>query len=79
MPVILSDEELQAFHLTESEARLALAIRLYQDDRISIGRAATLAGLNRIEFQRELGRREISLYDREMLENDLKYAGYALK
>jgi predicted HTH domain antitoxin len=80
MPVILSDEELQAFHLTESEARLALALRLFQDDRVTVARGAKIAGMKYLDFQSELAKRQIPLhYDMEMLENDLKYAGYTLK
>lgn len=79
MPVIISEEELRNLHVTESEARLALAVRLYEDGRISIGRAAGLAGLARLEFESELAKREISLYDAEMLENDLQHAGYSLR
>lgn len=77
--MILSEEELRKLHVTEAEARLALAVRLYEDGRISIGRAAGIAGLTRVQFESELAKRKISLYDVEMLENDLKHAGYPLR
>ena len=41
----------QAF---EQEARLLLAVKLYEQDRISTGMAARLAGLERVAFLFEL-------------------------
>jgi predicted HTH domain antitoxin len=40
----------------ESEARLLLAVKLYEMDRISTGAAAKLAGISRVEFMFELAR-----------------------
>lgn len=40
----------------ESEARLLLAIKLYEMDRISTGAAAQLAGVSRVAFMFELAR-----------------------
>jgi predicted HTH domain antitoxin len=40
----------------ESEARLLLAVKLYELDRISTGAAAQLAGLSRVAFMFELSR-----------------------
>ena len=40
----------------ESEARLLLAIKLYEMDRISTGAAAKLAGVSRVAFMFELAR-----------------------
>ena len=34
----------------ESEARLLLAVKLYEMDRITTGAAATLAGMSRVAF-----------------------------
>jgi predicted HTH domain antitoxin len=45
--------EPQAF---EQEARLLLAVKLYEQGRISTGMAATLAGLERVTFLFELQR-----------------------
>ena len=75
MPVVLSDEELESFHISEAEARLALALKLYEDDRVTLARAARIAGLNRMEFQREMAARKIPIhYDLEMLEEDRRHA-----
>jgi predicted HTH domain antitoxin len=40
----------------EAEARLLLAVKLYELGRISTGRAAELAGMSRVEFFFALGR-----------------------
>ena len=40
----------------ESEARLLLAVKLYEMDRITTGAAATLAGMSRVAFIFELSR-----------------------
>ena len=40
----------------ESEARLLLAVKLYELGRISTGTAAQLAGIGRVAFMFELGR-----------------------
>jgi predicted HTH domain antitoxin len=40
----------------ESEAKLLLAVKLYEMDRISTGAAAKLAGMSRVAFMFELSR-----------------------
>jgi predicted HTH domain antitoxin len=40
----------------EVEARLLLAVKLYEMGRVSTGRAAALAGIGRVEFLFALGR-----------------------
>ena len=40
----------------ESEAKLLLAVKLYEMDRISTGAAAELAGMSRVAFIFELSR-----------------------
>ena len=44
----------------ESEARLLLAVKLYEMDRISTGAAAKLAGVSRVAFMFELARFALS-------------------
>jgi predicted HTH domain antitoxin len=40
----------------EAEARLLLAVKLYELDRVSTGAAASLAGMSRVAFMFELAR-----------------------
>ncbi len=39
----------------EAEARLLLAVKLYELDKVSTGMAAKLAGISRVAFMFELG------------------------
>jgi predicted HTH domain antitoxin len=56
-----------------------LALALFQQSKLSFGKARELAGLSVLEFQRELGRRKIPIhYDTADFEQDiatLKTAG----
>ncbi len=71
MSITISDELLQAAQMTESEFRLELAIWLYQQGRITL--ASRLAGLTRLQFQRELNQRGIPIhYTPEDLHEELE-------
>ena len=60
----------------EAEARLLLAIKLYELDRVSTGVAADLAGISRVAFILELARFGLSPLgqDPEELAQDLANA-----
>lgn len=60
----------------EAEARLLLAVKLYELGRISTGRAAELAGMSRVEFFFALGRFGLSPIgvEPDELERDLANA-----
>ena len=61
----------------EAEARLLLAVKLYELGRLTTGRAATLAGMERAEFVfalRRFGASPIGV-DPEELAADLEHAG----
>lgn len=44
----------------ENEARFLLALKLYELGKISSGKAAKIAGLNRLEFLMKLGKYKVS-------------------
>lgn len=72
MNVTVPDDTLAGIELSESEARLDIALGLFADRKATLGRAALIAGLSHAEFQKELGRRRIPIhYDVEDLEADL--------
>lgn len=48
--------------LTTQDAALHLALGLFVDQRVTLGRAAEVAGLSQSEFLQELGRRRISVH-----------------
>jgi len=80
MTLTIPDDILTAAKITEEELKLEIAIFLYQQKKLSIGKARHLAGMHLIEFQKELSRREICInYDVEDLQADietLKELGY---
>ena len=61
MPVIIPDETLKQAGLSEDEARVEIACRLYDADKLHLWPAAQLAGLSRDEFESELISRGIAV------------------
>ena len=61
-----------ALRLSETEVRRELAIVLYQREKLSLGRAAQLAGMKKFEFNELLADRGIPMhYGMEELKQDL--------
>lgn len=72
MPVTVPDELLQSAHLTEAELRIELAVTLFQQDRLTLGQAASFANLPQLDLQRILAQRRIPLhYGVDDMEQDL--------
>jgi predicted HTH domain antitoxin len=75
MTLEISEEIVAASHLTLEEVRLGLAIWLFQEKRVSLGKCAQVAGLHKVLFQKELAKRKIQVhYTEEDFERDLKSA-----
>ena len=73
MSVVIPDDVLRAARMSEAQLKLEIAIMLFQKDKISIGKARRLAGINLLEFQREIAERGICIhYDVEEFEEDIK-------
>ncbi len=53
---------MQATRMTSGELKLELALTLFQQTKLSLGKARELAGMSLPEFQRELGRRKIPIH-----------------
>jgi predicted HTH domain antitoxin len=49
--------------VTESDAKLGLAISFWREQRLTLGQAAKLAGIGKAEFMAELGKRQIPIFD----------------
>ena len=78
MVITLPDELVRDLDLTPENARFDLAIGLYAERRITLGRAAEIAGMNQPVFLRELGHLNIPMhYDLAELEEDLRKVGEA--
>ena len=72
MSVVIDDEVLKATGLTEAQLRLEMAVHLFEIERLTMARAARLAGMSLAEFMRVLGSRGISPhYDVEEFREDL--------
>jgi predicted HTH domain antitoxin len=74
MSVVISDEILQASHLTSSEFCQEVALHLFQTNRLALNYASKLANMSLGEFRHLLKQRQIPLYsyDVEDFELDLK-------
>ncbi|MEB3341350.1 UPF0175 family protein [Okeania sp.] len=73
MSVVIPDDVLKSARMSESQLKLEIAIMLFQQDRISIGKACGWAGINLLEFQREIAKGGICIhYDVEEFEEDIK-------
>ena len=68
----------EALHVPEADVphhlRIELACALYAQNRLSLGKAAELAGLDRFQMGEELARRNVPRhYDQNDLNSDLRY------
>ena len=72
MTIELPDKEISSLRLTPEEGRIELAIGLYAGQRVSLGRAARIAGVPYSDFLHELGKRKICInYSVDDLHHDL--------
>lgn len=72
----IKDNELELVHMSEEELRKEIAIMLYEQGRLSTGKASQFAGMNKILFMKELAKRAIPVtYDEEELIRDLNTLG----
>ncbi len=72
MTIEVPDETVNGLNLTQSQALLDFAVGLFTERRVTVGRAAAVAGLTQLDFQRELARRGIPLhYDVADLQADV--------
>ena len=62
MPLTIPDDLLRQAGLTEREALVEFACRLFDAGRLTLWSAAKGAGLTRTEFEGELLRRKIPIY-----------------
>ena len=73
----IPDEILYSLNMSSTEfinkMRLYSALQFFKDRKLSLGKAAVLAGMEKVRFAFELGKLEIPLinYDSEELEQEL--------
>jgi len=62
MDIQIDEKTLGRLNLSESQLKFDLALGLFVDGKVSLGRAAKIAGMDSILFQRELGARRIPVH-----------------
>lgn len=73
MTIVIPDDILQATRLTEDELKQELAVILFEKDKLTLGQASILAGMNRLQFQHLLASRKIPVhYGLAEFEQDIK-------
>lgn len=73
MSSVISDDLVKASGFSENELLLEIVLRLFQQDKISLGKASELLGLHRMQFQKLIAERGICVhYDIEEFQEDLK-------
>ena len=73
MGVVIPDEVLRAAAMSAEDMRREVAVMLFQQERLSLGQASDLAGMDRLSFQQLLASRGIPIhYDVGEFEADLE-------
>lgn len=66
--IVIDDNYIKEVGLNEDELKLDIAIMLFEKEKLSLRKAASLAGINWLMFMKELDKRDISIhYDETML------------
>lgn len=62
MSIVIADEIVPSARLTAAELMQELALALFQREKLTLGQASRLAGMNQWQFQQLLGSRDISIH-----------------
>ncbi|WP_206106597.1 UPF0175 family protein [Ilyomonas limi] len=66
--LVIEDSFITASGYTEQELKLEIAVMLFEKEKLSLRKAAALAGMHWLYFMKELDKREIALhYDESLL------------
>ncbi len=72
MDLLITADFLKKANIPEEQARLELAIFLFEKGMLTLGKASIFADIHRFQMQQELARRKIPMsYDEAELEKDL--------
>jgi len=72
--ITIDNKNLQLSEEQEKDIRLEIAIMLYEKADYSFYVAAKFAGMHWMDFVKELGKREISIFDEETVLRDIEMA-----
>ena len=74
MGLMVSDEIVKASGLSEDELLLEIILLLFQQDKVSLGKAAELLNMSQIRFQRLISDRGICVhYDVAEFKEDIQH------
>ncbi|MBK1988723.1 UPF0175 family protein [Sphaerospermopsis aphanizomenoides BCCUSP55] len=74
MSLVISDEVVKASGLSENQLLLEIVIMLFQQEKISLGKASEIIGMNQIKLQKLLSERGICIhYDVAELQEDIQH------
>lgn len=74
MSLVISDEIVRASGLSEKELLLEIVLLLFQQDKVSLGKAAELLEMSQIRFQRLIAERGICVhYDVAEFREDVQH------
>ncbi|GGA58236.1 UPF0175 family protein [Okeania sp. KiyG1] len=74
MSMIISDEIIKASGMSEDELLLEIVLLLFQQEKISLGKAAELLNISQVRFQRLIADRGICIhYDVPELQEDIQH------
>jgi len=73
MIITIPDERIKAAQISASELLLDIAVYLYDKERLSLGQARKLAGLDIVSFQRAVAERNVFIkYNLDDLNRDIQ-------
>jgi len=73
MDLVIPEDILQTTRMSATELKYEIAILLFQKEKLTLGQASGLAGVNQLQFQHLLASRQIPVhYDVNEFEEDLK-------
>jgi predicted HTH domain antitoxin len=74
MPLTITDEQLRTLGMSEREAGIEFACRMYEAGKVELWPAAQMAGLTRAEMEGQLRGRGIAIYSPsvEEFEQDMR-------
>jgi predicted HTH domain antitoxin len=72
MSLTISDEIIESTGMSANELLIEIAIMLFQQEKVSLGKASKIANMTYVEFQQLIAERNIPLhYDIEEFEEDI--------
>jgi predicted HTH domain antitoxin len=62
MPILIPDDILLSYRMSEAEMKLEIAVMLFQKEKLTLAQASRLAEMPRIRFQHLLASRDIPVH-----------------